>query len=211
MATLTATCAREMDCPKEIVIWNYYDHEHVVGTHYKYYSHFKILAEHGDWCMVERFYKLPIINLKASSLGLMYMESPNVIRSIQFGKLGMQLHQEIKLDDLGPERCRVTCTYSLEVPALAKALEPLFRRVLSRWFDDTWDEDAPMRLRRWKVWKLGFRDFRGIDFINEKKAAPDERAREMRPYRAHLPVPKTTKKPGAVYERPFDSSVEVGY
>src|SRR2546428_329044 len=82
MATLTATCSMDMDCPKEVVVWNYYDHEHVVGTHYKYYSEFRILAERDDWCLVERFYKLPIVNLRASSLGFMFMESPNLIRSL---------------------------------------------------------------------------------------------------------------------------------
>jgi hypothetical protein len=211
MATLTAICSRDMECPKEVVVWNYYDHEHVVGTHYKYYTHFKIVAEHGDWCLVERFYKLPIINLKASSLGLMYMESPNVIRSIQFGKLGLHLHQEIRLDDLGPDRCRVTCTYTMDVPFFARPFEGLYRRILARWFDDTWVEDAPMRLRRWKVWKLGFRDFRGIDYINEKTAPPENAGSEHRPARVQLPVPKTQKKTGALYERPFDESVEVGY
>src|SRR5437588_8479 len=123
MATLTARCALEMDCPKEVVVWNYYDHEHVVGTHYKYYS------------------------------------------------------------------------------------EP---RVVTRWFHATWEEDAPMRIRRWKVWKLGFRDFRGIDFINKKTAKPAD-LDPNRPYPLRLPVPKTRESPpGSGYRRPFDESVEVG-
>src|SRR5437763_6250 len=63
------------------------EHDHVVGTYYKYYSDFPILAERDHWCVVERFYKLPILNLRASSLAFMYMESPNLIRSIQQKKL----------------------------------------------------------------------------------------------------------------------------
>src|SRR5438445_3218695 len=116
MATLTATSSMEMDCPKEVIVWNYYDHEHVVGTHYKYYSRFRIVEEKDDWCLVERFYKLPIIRWKTSSFGLMYMDNPNLIRSIQFGQLGFDLFQAIHLEDLPGERCRVTCVYTMDVP-----------------------------------------------------------------------------------------------
>ena len=211
MATLTATSSMEMDCPKEVVVWNYYDHEHVVGTHYKYYSEFRILAERDDWCLVERFYKLPIVNLRASSLGFMYLASPNLIRSLQYGKLGLVLDQEIELDDLGPDRCRVTCTYRMNVPDFARVFQPLFERVITRWFHDTWVEDAPMRVRRWKVWKLGFRDFRGLDYVNQKTAAPPGTG-GYRPHPVRLPVPKTPESPpGSGYKRPFDSSTEVGY
>jgi hypothetical protein len=211
MATLNAKCSLEMDCPKEIVVWNYYDHEHVVGTHYKWYSECKILAERDDWCLVERFYKLPVINLRASSLGFMFAESPNLYRSIQYGKLGTILHQEILLEDIGTERCRVTGTYTMDVPAPFKVLQPLFTKVITRWFHATWEEDAPMRIRRWKVWKLGFRDFRGIDYINKKTAKPAD-LDPNRPYPLRLPVPKTRESPaGSGYRRHFDKSVEVGY
>jgi hypothetical protein len=211
MAMLTAKCALEMDCPKEVVVWNYYDHEHVVGTHYKYYSEFKILAERDDWCLVARYYKLPVIRLRTSSIGFMYMESPNIIRSIQHGKLGLVLDQRIQLDDLDGERCRVTCTYTLEVPGFVRVFEPLFQRVIERWFHDTWVEDAPMRVRRWRIWKLGFRDFRGLDYVNQKTAKPAG-AGAYRPYPVSLPLPKTPESPpGSGYKRPFDESVEVGY
>jgi hypothetical protein len=211
MAILSAKCSLEMDCPKEVVIWNYYDHEHVVGTHYKFYSAFRIIAERDDWCLVERYYKLPVINLRASSLGFMYMESPNLIRSVQYGKLGTVLEQEIHLEHLGPESCRVTSTYTMEVPGLFKVFQPLFERVITRWFHNTWVEDAPMRTRRWKLWKLGFRDFRGLDYVNEKTAKPPG-AGGYRPYPVRLPLPKTPENPpGSGYKRPFETSVEVGY
>ena len=141
----------------------------------------------------------------------MYLASPNLIRSLQYGKLGLVLDQEIELDDLGPERCRVTCTYRMNVPDFARVFQPLFERVITRWFHDTWVEDAPMRVRRWKVWKLGFRDFRGLDYVNQKTAAPPGTG-GYRPHPVRLPVPKTPESPpGSGYKRPFDSSTEVGY
>src|SRR5260370_38615518 len=120
MDVLTAKGALVMDCPKEVVAWNYYDHEHVVGTHYKYYSEFKILAERDDWCLVARYYKLPVIRLRTSSIGFMYMESPNLIRSIQHGKLGLVIDQRIQLDDLAGQRCPVTSTCTLDGPGVVR-------------------------------------------------------------------------------------------
>src|SRR5260370_37898710 len=29
-----------------------------------------------------------------------------------------------------------------------------------------------MRVRRWRIWKLGSRDFRGLDYVNQKTAKP---------------------------------------
>jgi hypothetical protein len=208
MAILFSSCSKDMDCSKEVVIWNYFDHEHVVGTHYKYYNRYKIIAEQNDWCLVERFYKLPIIRYKTSSHGFMFLENPNLIRSYQFGKLGMTLDQKMIFEDLGPEKCKVTCEYRLEVPGFMKVFEPLWKRITAQWFIDTWDEDAPMRLRRQQVWKLGFRDFLGIDYINKKTAKPDSLPKE-RPYPVQLPVPKAPEDHD--HTRPFETSVEVGY
>jgi hypothetical protein len=209
MATLFSRCEKEMDCSKEIVIWNYFDHQHVVGTHFKYYSRYKILAEQNEWSLVERFYRLPIIGLKTSSHGFMYLENPNLIRSYQFGKLGLVVDQSIELKDLGPDRCLVISEYRLEAPAFLKVLEPLWQKITERWFINTWVEDAPMRLRRQKVWKLGFRNFVGIDYINRKTAKPGNLPAE-RPYPVELPVPKRSPQ-DLDQERPFATSVEVGY
>jgi hypothetical protein len=208
MATLYSRCEKEMDCSKEVVIWNYFDHQHVVGTHFKYYSRYKITAEQNEWCLVERFYRLPIIKLKTSSYGFMFLENPNVIRSYQFGKLGLVVDQTIHLEDRGPNRCLVASEYRLEAPAFMKPLEPLWKRITARWFINTWDEDAPMRIRRQQVWNLGFRDFVGVDYINQKTAQPADVPKD-RPYPVELPVPKL--KEDQEHVRPFDESVEVGY
>ena len=52
--TLQAQYQANMDCPKEVVMWNYYDHEHLVGTHYKLYNKARIVAERDDWALVLR-------------------------------------------------------------------------------------------------------------------------------------------------------------
>lgn len=209
MTTLYSESEREMDCPKEVVIWNYFDHEHVVGTHYKNYHHVRVLAEDEGWCLVDRAYKLPIINFKTSSVGFMQLVDPHHIKSFQMGKLGMLMDQDIYFEDLPNNRCRVKGTYSLEVPRGFGFLQPLWEKITKRWFDLTWDEDAPMRERRWKVWQLGFRDFRGIPYVNDKTKRPAQDA--PRPYPIELPTPKITPIKGEGVSRLFSESEEVGY
>ena len=210
MAILYTKCERESDCPKEVIVWNYFDHEHVVGTHYKYYSGAKVMMEKDNWCLVYRYYTLPIIHLRASSLGFMALLSPNHIKSYQHGLLGLVLDQDIHLKELGPENCLVSSEYRLGVPDwTAWFVRPLFERIIKRWFDNTWVEDAPMRSRRYKVWKLGFKDFTGIEHINNRTAAPAESAE--RPYTVELPIPKSTLILAEGTGRPFSRSVELGY
>lgn len=208
MAMLSCVCAKEMDCPGAVVIWNYFDHEHVVGTHYKLYNSARVIAEKDNWSLVLRRYKLPVINLRASSLGFMWLESPTQIRSIQYGRFSFLLDQTIRIEDLSPERCLVTSEYRMEVPAVFKIVQPLFKRVIQRWFDDTWAEDAPMRVRRWKLWKLGFKDFEGLPYVQSGSAAPPSAFRE---YPIEVPVPKSTSIVAEGFERPFRESTEVGY
>jgi hypothetical protein len=169
----------------------------------------RVLAEEDGWCLVDRAYKLPLINFATSSVGFMHLVSPNHIKSFQMGKLGLLMDQDIFFEDLPNDRCRVKGTYRLEVPNGLGFLQPLWARITKRWFDLTWDEDAPMRLRRWKVWKLGFRDFRGVPYINEKRAKPQNA--EVRPYPVELPTPKITPIKGEGVSRLFEESEEVGY
>jgi hypothetical protein len=211
--TLKSTIECKMDCPKEIVLWNYWDHEHVVGTHYKSYSSMRVLAERDNWCLSVRHFKLPYIPIPVSSLNFQYMVGKDIFHSIHIGKLGNRLSQVFTFTDLPEDHCLVKLESKMELPGFFRIfesiLQPLFVRFTTKWFYTTWDEDHPMRLRRWKVWKLGFKDFQGIDYIEEKTERPAELAH--RPYPHQVPVPKSTLIASEGQFRPFSKSIEVGY
>ncbi len=211
MAELYSKIEQVMECPKEIVIWNYWDHEHVVGTHYKSYSNIKIFAEKDNWCLCERRFKLPFIPIPVVSRNFSIVETPNLMKSFHIGKLAM-LEQTFHFEDLPNDHCKVTLESRMKVPGFIKVIiQPFFLKFTTRWFFATWDEDHPMRLRRWRVWKLGFKNFQGIDYINEKTEKPEGREEELRPYPLELPVKKSTQIGREGYSRPFAKSIEVGY
>lgn len=207
--TLSLQCSAEMDCPKEVVMWNYYDHEHLVGTHYKYYNGVRVLAERDDWSLVYRRKKMPLLPIYTSGIGMQFMDG-NVMRTFHKDSIGFLLEQETRFEDLPNQRCRVNITYKINTLRMLKFLEPVFQRLFKKWFEEVWAEDAPMRLRRWKVYQLGFKDFSGIEYIDKKLPKPEHLA--VPKYEFHPPIRslQDIKSPAGL-TRPFGKSVEIGY
>lgn len=196
--------------PKAVLLWNYYDHEHVVGTHYRNYEGVRILAEANDWALLARTTMLPFIPVRTSALNFMHCPNDNLMKSYYQGPFGLLLQQEFHFEELGPESCRATVESRLSVPRLFGFLQPLFTRLMHKWFHDVWAEDMPMRERRLKLWRLGFKDFFGLDYVNNKTAGPDQ-PDNNRAYPLHLPVPKITNIGSVGITRPFRANEELGY
>src|ERR1700751_1026294 len=108
MAELHAEVTTEAPFPKGLLVWNYNDHEHVVGTHYKNYESVEILAEADTWCFSKRTARLPFIPLRTSALVFSYCPSENLQRSYHQGPFGLLLRQEFHFKELGPNRTQVT-------------------------------------------------------------------------------------------------------
>ena len=209
MAILYNRIEQVMNCPKNVVIWNYFDHEHVVGTHYKHYSKVRVINEMDTWAMSERSRKLPVINWVIKSTDFVFLKDPYTIKARHFGSFGLFMEQDITFEKDEPESCLVINEYKLHVPFFMAFLQPLWRKLTTRWFYVQWNEDLPMRIQRWRVWKLGFRDFYGIDYINKKTKKPDHIP--LRPFPIELPVPKATTITTKGFPRLFAKSEEIGY
>ena len=207
--TLTLSCEGEMDCPKEIVIWNYYDHEHLIGTHYKLYDNARVVYERDDMALVYRSKQMPFLPFYTGGLALQYMEG-NIMKTVHHDSNGFLLEMQVKFDDLPNNRCRTTTTYTMNVHPVFKIFEPIFKLLFKRWFYATWEEDAPMRLRRWKVHQLGFKDFYGIDYINKTLSKPLNTKVEK--YEFNPPIPTLTKiKSKDGEDREYNKGIELGY
>jgi hypothetical protein len=210
MIDLTAKESAVAPVPKAVLVWNYYDHEHVVGTHYRHYEKVQILAEERDWALLVRVTKLPFIPVRLSALNFMYSPNDNHMRSFYRGSLGLILRQDFHFEDLGPTGSRVTVESRVSVPRALGFLQPLFARLMHKWFVDVWAEDMPMRERRLKLWRLGFKDFVGLDYVNNREKGPDQ-PDYARLYTLRLPLPKVSNIKSSGVERPFRMNEELGY
>jgi hypothetical protein len=207
--TLQAQFQADMDCPKEVVMWNYYDHEHLVGTHYKLYDRARVVAERDDWALVYRSKRMPLLPFRTAGIGFQYMDG-NTMKSFHKDSIGFFLETDIEFIDRPENRCTIRVIYRINTHPFFKLLEPLFKRLFEKWFWATWEEDAPMRLRRWKVHNLGFKEFGGVDYINKKAPKPEHLDAGKYifdpPVRTASPI-KTVQG----VERPFTQSLELGY
>jgi len=210
MTELYAEVSTIAPFPKGLLVWNYNDHEHIVGTHYKNYEKIEVLAEADTWCFSRRSAYLPFIPIMTSALAFSYYPNENLQRSYNQGPVGLLLRQEFHFEEIGPDKTRVTLQSRLTVPRIFGFLQPFYQKLMHRWFWKVWEEDMGMRERRLKVWQLGFQDFAGLDYVNNKTAAPEKPDLE-RPYPFKLPVAKITKITRGGVSRPFRSNEELGY
>jgi len=199
---LTSISSAQTNYPKKLLLWNYWDHEHVVGTHFEHYKRMNILFENDKCCFSERWVKLPYIPFYIRSVSLIVLLDENqfeVFHTTFFGLI--KCKQIFKFEEDKINDCKVTKYDYLEVPKIFKFLQPFFDKLMKKWFVDVWNEDLEMRERRLKVWKLGFQDFKGIDYINN----PDQKRTDNheRPYELKLPIPKITQVENNGTERTF--------
>ena len=117
--------------------------------------------------------RMPLFPLYTSGIGFQYMDG-NTMKSFHKDSIGFMLEMQALFEDLPNDRCSVTVTYRIDTHPVFKILELLFKELFKKWFWATWEEDAPMRLRRWKVHKLPFKDFSGIEYINKKLPEPED-------------------------------------
>jgi hypothetical protein len=97
----------------------------------------------------------------------------NTMKSFHKDSIGFFLETEIEFIDLPENRCTIRVTYRINTHPFFKVFEAFFKRLFEKCFWATWEEDAPMRLRRWKVHNLGFKEFSGVDYINKKIPKPE--------------------------------------
>jgi hypothetical protein len=205
---LTAQFRAEIDCPKEVLMWNYYDHEHLVGTQYKRYNAIRVLLERDGWSLVLGGGSMSLFPLYSSGISFQHMEG-NTMKSFQQGCIGFMLETETLFEDLANDRCTVTVTYRIKTHPMFKLFDPFFQKLFKKWFWATWEEDVPMHLRRWKVHQLGFKDFSGIEYINEKLPRPQHIEPGKYEFVPPIKNSSATRNQEGI-EGPCDSSVGLG-
>lgn len=211
---LTSVSSAKTKFPKKLLIWNYWDHEHIVGTHFEHYKKVKIIYEDEATCHSERWAKLPYLPFHIKSTDICKLLNNNkmeVFHTTLFNLIKCKQIFEFEENEL--KECTVTRYDYLEVFSFLKFLQPLFDKLMKKWFIDVWEEDMPMRERRFKVWKLGFQDFKGINYINNPEIK--KKFNSNREYELKLPIPKITqiKEDGTkkTFKRLFKKSKHIGY
>tara|TARA_S200000501_G_scaffold377172_2_gene434551 strand:+ start:269 stop:934 length:666 start_codon:yes stop_codon:yes gene_type:complete len=211
---LTSVSSAITKFPKKLLLWNYWDHEHIVGTHFEHYKKVNILYEDSKVCFSERWAKLPFIPFYLKTTDFAVLTNSKQMDVHHYALLNLvYCKQTFKFRELDDHSCKVTRYDYLKAPKLFSFLQPLFEKIMKKWFIKVWEEDMPMRERRLKVWELGFVDFKGIDYVNNKNLK--KRMLSKRKYKLDLPIPKITHEKNKTKEKVFlrkvSKSKNLGY
>ena len=187
MKVLEIEFLREAECAAEVAIWNYWDLEHPEfvheGMHPKH-----VLHESSDFCIGIDTVRLPYLPfLRTSSLFVMTRQDKEtcINYSTFFGILTIQTQ---RITEPREDSCVTHYRFQFYLEGWKRILTPLIKRFVPFWNERGWNEDLAMKLRRQKVLRWGFQDFKGL---------PDEIAKRVYdgPITTKLPIPRLKGSP----------------
>ena len=98
--------------------------------------------------------------------------------------------------DIAKDKCSVSVNYKFKFLGLQILLYPLIKFLIQRWNDRTWHEDLPLKLRRQRVKRMNFKDFKGLpNKIKERKFSG--------PIDFKLPISRLKKDDNRLKKHPF--------
>lgn len=162
MRIVDRTFRREVNAGRAAVLWNYWDHEHLVVVH-KNYTDAQIIYENDFMAALLLTYRLPVFSmLKSHSLNVMVQHGPNVLKAVNIGVFGVPVVTTITIVEDVLDHCVLTINYRFFLLGWKTLLAPAIELLVPRWNERVWKEDLPLKERRQKVLRLGFRDFYGL-------------------------------------------------
>ena len=183
MKVVERTFVREVKSSAAVVKWNYWDQEHFTQVHSNY-TEAQFLYESDSLVIFIFTWRLPILSfITSSGLGAMVATDEYTFKDFQTTLFGIPSFTTIKITEKDKDNCVVATTYRFILRGWRKMLGPIMYRMMATWNERVWLEDLPLKLRRHKVLRWGFRDFVGFpDRV-------DERVNEET-FEQTLPVPR---------------------
>ena len=169
MKIVEVNIKREINVSREVIWWNYWDHEHLDVVHRGYKSS-DILYEKKNVLFRSDLISVPIFSfIKFQTPVFMCLEDEGTmyVYGVHFGSIISRTI--IKVKKIEKEKSEIDINYKFCLKGWQLVLLPIFKKLIYKWNHQTWIEDLPVKQRRQKVLKLNFKDFRGLpDNVDER-------------------------------------------
>ena len=164
---------QEFDVSASVAWWNYWDHEHVSVVHRGLYEDLQILHEDERSAVCLTTFRVPVFRfIRSHSLDVMIQQDPRTLLVYNLGLFGVPSKTTIRIEEDREDHCVFNMRYRFLLSGWTRVLGPFLPRLIESWNDRVWQEDVPLKSRRQRVLKLGFRDFVGLpDAVSDRKAA----------------------------------------
>ena len=166
---LEITVKKKINVSKDVIKWNYWDHDHLDKVHGGY-EESNILFEKNDVVFRVDTLKIPFMPFfKPTTPVFMVQKDNDTLQTftIQYSVLSKTT---IQVNELAKNKSEITMNYKFYLNGWRKILSPLLERLIPIWNVRVWREDLELKLRRQFVLNLGFKDFYGLPKnIEERK------------------------------------------
>lgn len=162
MKILNITFKRKVNCSASICLWNHWDNDHINYTHKNFYTASEIFYEDDRTILCYHNLKIPLIPFfKINTIDMTVLKDKNTVCTYGF-QFGVPSLSTVKYKDVAKDKCLVEVNYKFKFSGINIALYPLIKFLIPRWNETTWNEDLPLKLRRQKVKRMNFKDFKGL-------------------------------------------------
>ena len=162
MKILDVTFKRKVNCSANVCKWNHWDHEHLHYTHKSFYKKTQIFYEDDRVVFVWHEMHVPLIPfLNVSTYDLTVLKDNNTVVTYGF-QFGVPSCSTATYKDISKDKCSVEVNYKFQFTGMLILLYPLIKLMIPKWNERTWNEDLPLKLRRQKVKRMNFKDFKGL-------------------------------------------------
>ena len=162
MKILNLTFKRKVNCSVNICLWNHWDHDHINYAHDGIYNESEIFYEDDRVVLFYHIMKIPFIPFfQISTVDMTVLKDKNTVCTYGF-QFGIPSLSTAKYRDISKDKCLVSVNYKFKFSGLQILLYPLIKFLIPRWNNRTWNEDLPLKLRRQKVKRMNFKDFKGL-------------------------------------------------
>ena len=162
MKILDVTFKRKVNCSANVCKWNHWDHDHINYIHKGIYKEAEIFYEDDRVVLFFHKMRIPMIPfLTVNTLDMTALKDKNTVVTYGF-QLGIPSLSTAKYKDIAKDKCLVEVNYKFKFTGLQILLYPLIKFLIPKWNRRTWLEDLPIKLRRQKLKRMNFKDFKGL-------------------------------------------------
>ena len=170
-----------VEASKDVVFWNYWDHEHLDVVHTGY-ANSNIMYDASNFLFRIDSIKIPLIpflNFKTPIFMVQHDEDTMLTYAQMFGITSLT---KIKVKEIDKNKSEIVTSYHWYLEGIQILLYPILKKLIPVWNNRTFKEDLPLKLRRQKIVEMNFKDFRGMP--------PKISDREGINYKFKLPIPR---------------------
>ena len=160
-SVLEITVKKEINVSKNVIRWNYWDHDHLDEVHGGY-EESNVLFEKNDVVFRVDKLKIPFLPFfKPITPIFMVQKDEDTMYTfaIQYGVLSKTT---IVVKELERNKSEITMNYKFYLDGWRRILRPILKRLIPIWNERVWVEDFELKIRRQFVLNLGFKDFYGL-------------------------------------------------